>query len=313
MKKELLIITGPTAVGKTTISIQVAKQLNGEIISADSCQVYRGMNIGSAKITKQEMEGVSHHLIDVLDPDEPCNVATFQEMAKVCVEDIIGRGKLPIVVGGTGFYIQALLYGIDFSNEEEQTKIRREITSYYEQHGVDALFQRLEECDPVSATMIHKNNIKRVIRAIEYYKCHGRCISLHNEEERLKESPYDFLYVVVTNKRDVLYNAINKRVDHMIVGGLEEEVRGLLAKGYTEEMTSMQAIGYKEVVAYFKGECTREEMIERIKTNTRHFAKRQLTWFRREREVYQMDKSEYKEEASLVEDMMIEWYRRNTV
>lgn len=305
-KKPLLIITGPTAAGKTNISIQLAKALQGEIISADSCQVYRGMNIGSAKITVEQMEGVPHHLIDVLDPNEPCNVAKFQEMAYACMDGIYKRGNLPIIVGGTGFYIQSILYGISFEQEEADS-LREQIEAYYREQGEANLWNRLEACDPVSAAAIHPNNVKRVIRAIEYYERTGTCISDHNAKEREKEPIYQGLYLVLTNERALLYETINERVDQMVSMGLFQEVERLLKKGYTKDMTSMQAIGYKEIIAYYEGNLTKDEAIDLIKQHTRHFAKRQMTWFRRERNVYMIDKSHYESEQEIVLAILDKW------
>lgn len=300
--RPLLIITGPTAVGKTALSIQAAKALNGEVVSADSMQVYRHMDIGSAKVTKEEMDGVPHHLIDVLDPWEPFNVAVFQKLAKEAVEDILSRGRLPIVAGGTGFYIQALLYDIDFQKTEEDGAIRRSLERLGEEKGSEYLHAMLQEIDPESAAAIHANNRKRVIRAIEYFRLTGEKISLHNEEERKKSSPYDFLYYVVTMDRAALYERIDRRVDQMMERGLVEEVRRLKAMGCTRDMVSMQGLGYKEILDYLDGSCSLEEAVYVIKRETRHFAKRQLTWFRREKDVIWLDKSEFNDR----EDQMLQ-------
>ena len=291
--RPLLIITGPTAVGKTALSIQAAKALNGEVVSADSMQVYRHMDIGSAKVTKEEMDGVPHHLIDVLDPWEPFNVAVFQKLAKEAVEDILSRGRLPIVAGGTGFYIQALLYDIDFQKTEEDGAIRRSLERLGEEKGSEYLHAMLQEIDPESAAAIHANNRKRVIRAIEYFRLTGEKISLHNEEERKKSSPYDFLYYVVTMDRAALYERIDRRVDQMMERGLVEEVRRLKAMGCTRDMVSMQGLGYKEILDYLDGVCTLEEAVYVMKRDTRHFAKRQLTWFRRERDTRWLAQEDY--------------------
>ena len=281
----LLIITGPTAVGKTALSIQAAKALGGEVVSADSMQVYRHMDIGSAKVTRDEMEGVPHHLIDVLEPWEPFNVAVFQRMAREAVADIQSRGKLPIIAGGTGFYIQALLYDIDFQKTEEVPEIRRELERLGAERGADYLHRMLQEVDPEAAEAIHANNQKRVIRAIEYFRL--------TESERRKASPYDFLYYVVTMDRQALYGRIDLRVDRMVEAGLVEEVRRLKAMGCTRDMVSMQGLGYKEILDYLDGACSLDEAVYKIKRDTRHFAKRQLTWFRRERDTRWLTQEEY--------------------
>lgn len=284
-KRPLIIITGPTASGKTALSIKLAKQIGGEIISADSMQVYRHMDIGSAKVTKEEMDGVPHHLIDVLEPAEEFNVVRFQEMAKNAMEEIYGRRKIPILAGGTGFYIQALLYDIDFTETEENSGIREELEETVKSKGASALHAMLREIDPESAEAIHENNVKRVIRAIEFYRQTGKKISDHNREEREKTSPYQFLYYVLDLPRSLLYSRIDERVDRMMESGLVEEVRALQDMGCTRDMISMQGLGYKEILDYLNGELTLDEAVYILKRDTRHFAKRQLTWFRREKDV----------------------------
>lgn len=295
-KKPLIIITGPTAVGKTSLSIPLARQIGGEIISADSMQVYKEMDIGTAKIKTEEMEGVPHHLIDVLYPDEEFHVVRFQQMAKKAIEQIYQNGNIPIVVGGTGFYIQALLYDIDFSKEEQATEFRLQMEQYAREYGNEALHKKLELVDPISAQKIHANNVKRVIRALEYYEQQKSPISEHNEIQAQKESPYDFLYFVLEHDREVLYDRINRRVDQMIEEGLILEVESLVKKGYAKDLVSMQGIGYKEFFPYFEGQCSLEDVIYKIKLDTRHFAKRQLTWFKREKDVIWLSKKEYSEE-----------------
>ena len=291
MKKPLIILTGPTAVGKTKASIGLAKALNGEIISADSMQVYKYMDIGSAKIRPEEMDGIKHYLIDELEPDEEFHVVRFQQMAKAAMEEIYAKGKVPIVVGGTGFYIQALLYDIDFTENEEDTAYRMELEQIAKENGPEKLHEMLQEVDPESAETIHANNVKRVIRALEFYKLTGQKISEHNEKERAKESPYEFCYFVLNNDRKLLYDRIDLRIDKMLEEGLLEEVTSLKNKGYTKDMVSMQGLGYKEILDYLNGECSLEEAIYILKRDTRHFAKRQLTWFRRERDVIWVDKN----------------------
>ncbi len=284
-KPPVVILTGPTAVGKTALSIRLAKACNGEIISADSMQVYRHMDIGSAKITPQEMEGIPHHLIDILDPDQEFNVTLFQQLGKAAINDIHSRGKLPIIAGGTGFYIQALLYDIDFKENPEGEGIRRELDALAQEKGAQYLHQILAQVDPESAAAIHCNNVKRVIRALEYFRQTGEKISLHNEQERKRPSPYTFRYFVINTPRERLYQQIDSRVDQMVEQGLVEEVRRLKEMGCRRGMTSMQGLGYKEILDYLDGDCTLEEAIAILKRDTRHFAKRQITWFKRERDV----------------------------
>ncbi len=301
MKHPLVILTGPTAVGKTKLSLALAKALEGEIISADSMQVYRRMDIGSAKIREEEMEGIPHHLIDVLDPKEEFHVVRFQALAKEALEGIYGRGRIPIVAGGTGFYIQALLYDIDFTENRENTEIRRELESLAKERGGEALHGMLREADPEAAGEIHPNNVKRVIRALEFYRLTGKKISEHNREQRKKETPYEAAYFVLNDLRSRLYERIDRRVDAMLEEGLLEEVEALRAEGCTREMVSMQGLGYKELLAYLEGEYSLEEAVRILKRDTRHFAKRQLTWFGRERDVIWLNKAafSYDEEAIL--------------
>lgn len=304
--KPLIILTGPTAVGKTALSIRLAKAIGGEIISADSMQVYRGMDIGSAKITKEEMMGVPHHLIDVLEPDEEFNVTVFQKLAKAAVEEIYSRGNIPIVAGGTGFYIQALLNDIDFTENGEDTSIRDELEALAKEKGAEHLHGMLLAIDPESAEQIHANNIKRVIRAIEYYRQTGERISEHNKREREKESPYDFLYYVVNTDRDILYQRIDQRVDEMIKQGLVQEVKELKDSGCTRNMFSMQGLGYKEILDYLQGECTLSEAVYLLKRDTRHFAKRQITWFKRERDVKWLNLPDFNNDLDKVLETMIQ-------
>ena len=305
MKKPLIILTGPTAVGKTKASIGLAKALNGEIISADSMQVYKHMDIGSAKIRPEEMQGIKHYLIDELEPDEEFHVVRFQEMAKKALEEIYAKNKIPIVVGGTGFYIQALLYDIDFTENDEDTEYRKELEQLAAEKGAEVLHNMLREVDPEAADTIHANNVKRVIRALEFYKQTGNKISEHNEQERAKSSPYDFCYFVLNDERERLYERINLRIDQMLEEGLVEEVRVLKELGYTKDMVSMQGLGYKEILDYLNGNCTLEEAIYILKRDTRHFAKRQLTWFRRERDVIWISKNDYQYDEDKILDVML--------
>lgn len=304
-KRPMIILTGPTAVGKTAASIELAKAVNGEIISADSMQVYKYMDIGSAKITKEEMDGVPHHLVNVLDPMEDFNVVRFQQMAKAAMEGIYERGHIPIVVGGTGFYIQALLYDIDFTENENDDSYRKELEEMAKEKGEEFLHSQLALVDPESAEQIHFHNVKRVIRALEFYHQTGKKISEHNAEEREKESAYHSAYFVLTDDRARLYDRIDRRVDLMMEQGLLQEVEYLRDRGLKREDVSMQGLGYKELFGYFDGEYSLEEAVRIIKRDTRHFAKRQLTWFRRERDVIWIDKSQIgREDEKAVEFMM---------
>ncbi len=303
----LIILTGPTAAGKSALSIELAKRIGGEIISADSMQVYRHMDIGSAKIMPDQMEGIRHHLIDVLEPTEEFNVVLFQKMAKEALQGIYGRGHIPIVAGGTGFYIQALLYDIDFTENDEDTALRGELEQIAAAQGSEALFARLQQIDPESCEVIHANNVKRVIRAIEFYEKTGMKISEHNKLQRENTSPYHFIYFVISDDRSRLYQKIEQRVDVMMELGLVEEVSGLLARGCTRDMVSMQGLGYKEIIDYLEGRSTLEEAVYRIKRDTRHFAKRQLTWFRRERDVIWLEKPEVDYDETLIHNLLLEF------
>ena len=289
-EKNMVILTGPTAVGKSALSIALAKALDTGVISADSMQVYKHMDIGSAKITPEEMQGVPHALIDVYEPDEPFHVVQFQHDAKAAMEQLWDKGKLPLIVGGTGFYIQALLYDVDFSEEDADLKLRQKYAQLAQSEGAEALHAQLAQVDPQAAGQIHANNIKRVIRALEFYEKTGTPISAHNAAERAKQSPYGFAYFVLTDRREHLYERIDARVDAMMEQGLLDEVKKLRDMGYTRELVSMQGLGYKELLAYLDGECSLDEAVYMIKRDTRHFAKRQLTWFRRERDVIWVDK-----------------------
>ncbi len=314
MKKPLVILTGPTAVGKTKASIGLAKAIGGEIISADSMQVYKQMDIGSAKIKPSEMEGVPHYLVDILEPDEEFHVVLFQQMAKQAIQKIYEKGKIPILVGGTGFYIQAVLYDIDFSENEKDTSYREELEKLAQTKGAEYLHDLLREVDEKSAQDIHANNVKRVIRALEYFHQTGEKISEHNEEQRKKVSPYNFSYFVLNDERAHLYEKINLRVDQMINEGLVSEVQSLKEKGYTRDMVSMQGLGYKEMLDYLDNKCSLEEAVEIIKRDTRHFAKRQITWFKRESDVTWIDKKEYEyNEERILKAMLQELKERGII
>lgn len=291
--KPMVILTGPTAVGKTELSIKLAKKIGGEIISADSMQVYRYMDIGSAKIKEEERQGISHHLIDVLNPEEEFNVYIFQKMAVECLKGIYERGRIPVIVGGTGFYIQALLYDIEFEPQKECRKIREELEKIASEKGNAVLHQKLKELDPESAELIHENNSKRIIRALEFYELNKVPISKHNKEQRERKAAYNACYFVLNDEREKIYERIDHRVDKMVEEGLLEEVKQLKNKGCHKDMVSMQGLGYKELLSYLNGECTLEEAVYQIKRDSRHFAKRQLTWFRRERDVIWINKQNF--------------------
>ena len=310
-KKPLIVLTGPTAVGKTALSIQLARRIGGEIISADSMQVYRHMDIGTAKIRLEEMDGVPHHLIDILEPTEDFNVVRFQALARAAAEDIYSRGKIPIVAGGTGFYIQALLNDIDFTQIDENTQFREEMERLAAEQGAEVLHERLRAVDPESAEAIHANNVKRVIRALEYYEQTGEKISAHNEAERAKTSPYHFFYYVLNTDRTVLYERIEKRIDEMMEEGLVEEVRQLQAMGCRRDSVAMQGLGYKEILDYLDGACTLEDAIYKIKRDTRHFAKRQITWFKREKHVTWINKKDYNYDEDKILEVMLESIKKD--
>ena len=305
-KRKLIVLTGPTAVGKTKLSIDLAKAVDGEIISADSMQVYKYMDIGSAKIKPEEMCGIKHYLVDCLEPQDPesFNVTRFQQMAKMAMDEIYAKGKVPILVGGTGFYIQSVVYDIDFTDNDADTGYRIMLEQMAEEKGAEFLHDMLKVVDPKAAEDIHCNNTKRVIRALEFFHKTGSPISAHNEAERQKESPYELYYFVLNDDRAKLYHRIDLRVDLMIQEGLVDEVKALLDMGCTREMVSMQGLGYKEIIDYLQGNITLEEAIYIIKRDTRHFAKRQLTWFRRERDVRWINKSDYSSEEEILAEML---------
>lgn len=313
MKRPLIILTGPTAVGKTELSIQLAKQVKGSVISADSMQVYKYMDIGSAKIKPEEMQGVPHYLVDELEPEEEFHVVRFQEYAKKYMEEIYAQGRIPLITGGTGFYIQALLYDIDFTKEPEDSRYRKELEDYAKVHGARALHEKLREVDEKAAEEIHENNVKRVIRALEFHYLSGGKISQHNEAERKKESPYQFAYFVLNDERERLYERINQRVDKMLAEGLTEEVETLRNMGCRRDMVAMQGLGYKEILEYLEGYCSLEDAVYRIKRDTRHFAKRQLTWFRREREVIWVEKQQFGYENSKILAYMREELKQRNI
>lgn len=299
-KKKLIVVAGPTAVGKTKYSIELAKKINGEIISLDSMQVYKGLDIGTGKVTKEEMQGIKHYMIDVVEPDKNLNIKEFKDMAKKYIDEVFEKGKTPILVGGTGFYIRAILYDTDFLEEDENEveNIRKELYKLLDDKGIDYIYEELKKVDPISVDRIPKGNEKRVIRALEFYKLHGFPISEHNDKELAKNAAYDYDFYVLTMDRDKLYDKIGKRVDKMVEDGLLSEVKSLVDKGLSKDYNSMKSIGYSELYDFCKAhddtnekkfdEKTKKEfneIIENIKMHTRNYAKRQMTWFRSQKNV----------------------------
>lgn len=302
--KDLIVLTGPTAVGKTSLSIALAKAVDGEIISADSMQVYKYMNIGTAKITEEEKCGIPHFLIDELEPDEEFNVTIFKNKVMGYIEDIKSRGKVPIIVGGTGFYIQSVIYDINFNEYGDDSNVRKKYEAMAETLGKSELHKKLALVDREYADSVSYNNVKKVVRALTFFEMTGEKLSEHNKRERERSSPFDFAYFVLTMDRKKLYERIDKRVDLMFDMGLVEEVKALMAKGYDKSLVSMQGIGYKEVIDYLSGKTSLEECIDIIKRDTRHFAKRQLTWFKREKVVTYIDKDEFDAEDNCLKEML---------
>ncbi len=312
--RPLIIIAGPTAVGKSDIAIKLAKKINGEIISADSMQVYRMMDIGSAKVMPHEMDGIIHHLIDVLDPTDDFNVALFQKLALEAIDEIYKKGKVPIMVGGTGFYIQSVLYEIDFNESLGPTSdYRRDLEQYANNFGVEALFDKLREVDPKSCEVIHMNNVKRVIRALEYFNETGKPISEHNEEQRAKASNFDFAYFVLNDDREFIYKRIDLRVDKMVEMGLIEEVTKLKNMGLKESDVSMQGLGYKEILSYLNGNLSLDEALDIVKRDSRRFAKRQITWFKREPDAIWINKNDIGRDDDTVLTAMINELKKKEI
>jgi len=283
--KEVIVIAGPTASGKTKLSIELAKRLNGEIISADSMQIYKYMDIGTAKPDLDEMQGIKHYLIDELFPNEEFNVVRFKELAEKYIEEIFEKGKQPIVAGGTGLYISSLVNNINFSETESDWELREQLSREAEENGPGYIHEKLKQVDPVAAAGIHPNNVKRVVRALEVYIQTQKPISYHNERSREIPPKYKYVMLGLAMERDKLYDRINGRVDMMLESGLVNEVRKLIDLGYSDSITSMQGIGYKEILHYLRNEITLEEATELIRRETRRYAKRQLTWFKRINEI----------------------------
>lgn len=304
MKKDIVIIAGPTASGKTEISIELAKRINGEIVSADSMQIYKYMDIGSAKPTLEEMQGIPHYMIDIVDPKEEFSVALYRKMAGECIDNIIKRGKVPIVVGGTGLYINSITYPLDFTNTAHDKEYRLYLQSLAEKYGGEHIHNMLKEIDIETANRLHPNDIKRIIRALEVFKNTGKTMSEYQRESKNKGIEYNIAYIGLYMDRQKLYDRINKRVDKMFEKGLIEEVKKLKEMGYNKNMTSMQGIGYKEVFDYLEGLYTLDETMDIIKQSTRRYAKRQLTWFRREDRIYWIDIDKFNNLDEILENII---------
>lgn len=301
---KICILAGPTAVGKTDLSLSLARNLCGEIISADSAQVYKFMDIGTAKLKPDEMQGIPHYMIDEVFPDESFSVAEFRDRAEKYIRDMNERGKLPIITGGTGLYINSLLNNLDFTESISDEAFRREMQSLAEEKGRPYVHSLLENIDPASCRRLHPNDLRRVIRALEVYKHTGKPISYFQEESKKLPPRYQYAYIALTMEREKLYKRIEQRVDLMIAQGLIEEVEGLLKKGYTKELTSMQALGYKEIIEYLEGNCSKEEAVAILKRDTRRYAKRQLTWFRRDSRIFWLDTGGYFKKDILLENII---------
>jgi len=294
-KIPLIVIAGPTASGKTALSVDVAKAVGGEIVSADSMQIYKYMNIGTAKPTDAEKQGIPHHMMDFLEPSVNFSVADYCQMAGEVIRDIAQRGKIPVMVGGTGLYIDSLVNGVDFGEEQGDARIREELMDLAEKEGNEAVHKILTKIDPETAAKYHPNNLRRIIRAIEVYKTQGKTVSEKEKEEKV--SPYDVAYFCIDWDRDVLYDRINRRVDVMVADGLIDEVKDLLDRDIDPKCTAMQSIGYKEFYGYLNGESTLDEALDTIKQSSRHYAKRQLTWFRRNKDIHWLNPETAKSDA----------------
>ncbi len=285
MSNKIIVIVGPTAVGKTYVSVELARKLNTEVISADSMQIYKGMDVGTAKITENEKRGVIHHMIDIVNPDENYSVSEFKNDAEKIIDNLLLKNKIPVIAGGSGLYVNSLIYDLDFSNAKSNEKLREYYTYYYKEYGEDALYDKLIKIDPISAQRIHKNNIKRVIRALEVYDITGKKFSELNTDVRKESKKYDCVLIGLSMERKVLYERINQRVDEMLSNGLVEEVKSLIDNGYDKNLVSMRGIGYKEIIDYLEGSMDLEEAANILKRNTRRFAKRQYTWFLKDKNV----------------------------
>ena len=311
-RENLLVLLGPTAIGKTDVSINLAKEIKGEIISADSMQIYKYMDIGSAKVTEEEMQGVEHHLVDILYPDEEFTVANYKSRAKELITKINNKNKIPIIAGGTGLYINSLVYDLNFTKVAANEDFRSRLEAIAEVKGNEYLHQELAKIDEESSLKISPNDQKRVIRALEIYEVTGKTMSEYNKDFRKPIEDYNLVMIGLNMDRTKLYERINLRVDIMIENGLVDEVRSILSKGYSKDLVSMQGIGYKEVIMYLEDELTLEESIELIKKKSRNYAKRQLTWFRRDYRIKWMNLDNYSDKESLTKDI-IEYTRERFI
>lgn len=304
--RKIIVIAGPTAVGKTKYAIEAAKAFNGEVVSCDSMQLYKYMDIGSAKPTAEELAQVPHHLVDIIDPAEPFSVAEYQKLAKAAIEDIFARGKVPVIAGGTGLYLNSILYDMNFSNAKQDQELRQKLEKEAQEFGPEYIHNKLAKLDADAAQRIHPNNVKKVVRAIE------AAITGENikdfKECNIKVKDFERILIGLTRDREELYDRINKRVDLLVEQGLFDEVKGLLEKGLTESDISMKGIGYKEIIGYFDQKYPKEEAIDLIKKNTRHLAKRQITWFKRYEDIKWLDISQYEDDNNAIEGML-EWLK----
>lgn len=301
---KIIVIVGPTAVGKTYVSVELAKKLNTEIISADSMQIYKGMDIGTAKIAEDEKQGIIHHMIDIVSPDEEYSVSEFKYDAEKIIDRLSGENKIPVIVGGSGLYVNSLIYDLDFGNAKSNKKIREYYTYYYKEHGEDALYDKLMRIDPKAAGKIHKNNVKRVIRALEVYDITGMKFSELNTDIRKENNKYDCILIGLSMERKVLYERINQRVDEMLSEGLVDEVRSLIEKGYNKNLVSMRGIGYKEIIEHLEGSTDYEEAVSILKQNTRRFAKRQYTWFLKDKSIKWFSMDNLEETDNTINDIL---------
>ncbi|HHY82806.1 MAG TPA: tRNA (adenosine(37)-N6)-dimethylallyltransferase MiaA [Clostridiales bacterium] len=305
-KIPLVVITGPTATGKTDLAIQIASRLNGEIVSADSMQIYRYMDIGTAKPSIEERRGIPHHMIDIVDPDEEYNAALYQKQASQIIRQIAERGRLPVLAGGTGLYINSIIYPMNFTDAVEDPEYRSYLNEILERYGAEHLHSMLSEIDPDTAARLHPNDTRRVIRAMEVYHLTGNTMENYRQNYREMDSDYHLLLYGLTMDRQKLYERINLRVDRMMKAGLVEEVKGLLERGYTKNLVSMQGLGYKEIIAYHEGLATLEEAVEILKRDTRRFAKRQLTWFKRESRIEWLDMDRQDSLPAIAEQLVMD-------
>lgn len=287
-KPKVIVICGPTASGKTALSIELAKKINGEIVSADSMQIYKEMNIGSAKPTKEERQGIKHYMIDSVSPNERYSVAEYKKQAEQAIEEILQKGKIPIVVGGTGLYVNSLIYGIEYPDTKIDEAYRKQLEEIAQKEGLQKLYEQAKKIDPQAMQAISPNDKKRIIRVLEIYKETGKTKTEQERESRKNEVKYDYFVFAINMERERLYERINKRVDIMLEQGLIQEVQNIISK-YSQYPTAMQALGYKEIKEYLEGKISKEEAIEKIKQETRHYAKRQLTWFRKNKETIWLD------------------------